>query len=58
MDVLSFDLLTAAHCSDAATLSDPTRNLRLAIKRLCEELLPEAVGLTNGFRFTDWELDR
>jgi len=37
---------------------DATRTLRLAIKDISIELLPEAIGLTDAFGFTDWELDR
>ncbi|RPD77314.1 acyl-CoA oxidase [Lentinus tigrinus ALCF2SS1-7] len=52
VDILSFGLL-----GPSASGGDPTRELRLAIKRHCEELLPEAIGLSDGFGFTDWELD-
>ncbi|PIL25736.1 hypothetical protein GSI_11486 [Ganoderma sinense ZZ0214-1] len=51
-DVLSFGLL-----GEAGAAGDPSRGLRVAIKRLCEELLPEAIGLSDGFGFSDWELD-
>jgi len=37
---------------------DPTQNLRLAIKALCLEILPDAIGLTDAFGFSDWSLDR
>ncbi|EFI26847.1 acyl-CoA oxidase [Coprinopsis cinerea okayama7 len=50
-DVLSFGLLSST------TGSDATRSLRLAIQRVCQALLPEAIGLTDAFGFTDWELD-
>ncbi|KAF9529139.1 peroxisomal oxidase [Crepidotus variabilis] len=36
---------------------DPVKSLRLTIDALCRELAPEAVGLTDAFGFTDWELD-
>ncbi|KAI0702796.1 acyl-CoA oxidase [Cerioporus squamosus] len=52
VDILSFGLL-----GPPSSGSDPTRGLRLAIKRHCEELLPEAIGLSDGVGFTDWELD-
>ncbi|KAI0744477.1 peroxisomal oxidase [Earliella scabrosa] len=52
VDVLSFGLLGPAGGEE-----DPTGELRVAIKRVCEELLPEAIGLSDGFGFTDWELD-
>ncbi|KAI0758856.1 acyl-CoA oxidase [Fomes fomentarius] len=51
VDVLSFGLLGSPERGDA------TRGLRVAIKKVCEELLPEAIGLSDGFGFTDWELD-
>ncbi|KAL0578791.1 hypothetical protein V5O48_003203 [Marasmius crinis-equi] len=60
-DFLSFGLLRLPlrDPSSSGSLSrDPTRGLRLAIARLCEDLLPEAIGLTDAFGFTDWELDR
>ena len=52
-DILSFGLL-----GPAGRTHDPTRGLRGAVKRTCEALLPEAIGLSDGFGFTDWELDR
>ncbi|KAI0830358.1 acyl-CoA oxidase [Trametes gibbosa] len=53
-DVLSFGLLAS---SDDPPHADPSRALRIAIKGLCLDLLPEAIGLTDGFGFNDWELD-
>ncbi|KAI8996281.1 acyl-CoA oxidase [Trametes punicea] len=53
-DILSFNLLSRPTSSGEA---DPSKELRMTIKRLCLELLPEAIGLTDGFGFTDWELD-
>ncbi|KAF9812787.1 hypothetical protein IEO21_05990 [Rhodonia placenta] len=50
-NILSFSLLPSADGEDA------TRGLRMAIKQICAELLPEATGLTDAFGFTDWELD-
>ena len=32
--------------------------LRLEVARLCKELLPEAIALSDAFGYTDWELDR
>ncbi|KAI0354185.1 acyl-CoA oxidase [Trametes cingulata] len=52
-DILSFQLLPGS----GAGRVDPSRGLRMAIKQICVELLPEAIGLTDGFGFTDWELD-
>lgn len=56
VDLLSFGLLF----SPPTTVGndDPARPLRLSINELCQELLPEAVGLSDAFGFTDWELDR
>jgi acyl-CoA oxidase len=36
---------------------DPTQDLRLAVKALCTEVLPNAIGLTDAFGFSDWSLD-
>lgn len=36
---------------------DPTQALRLAVKALCLEVLPNAIGLTDAFGFSDWSLD-
>lgn len=33
------------------------RQLRLAIKQQCSRLLPDAIGLTDAFSFSDWALD-
>ncbi|KAI0659517.1 peroxisomal oxidase [Cubamyces menziesii] len=55
VDIVSFNLLPEQATSEVR--SDPARSLRMAIKNLCEELLPEAIGLTDGFGFNDWELD-
>ncbi|KAH9912332.1 uncharacterized protein BXZ73DRAFT_107469 [Epithele typhae] len=52
VDILSFGLPGARKPG-----TDVTRGLRVGIKRTCEELLPEAIGLSDGFGFTDWELD-
>ncbi|KAF9484218.1 peroxisomal oxidase [Pholiota conissans] len=54
-DLLSFGVIRPA--SSGVTVQDPTHPVRLAVKQLCEELLPEAIGLTDAFGFTDWELD-
>ncbi|KAJ2913498.1 hypothetical protein MD484_g6924, partial [Candolleomyces efflorescens] len=52
VDLLSFNVIRPASGS-----GDASRTLRVAIGRVCEELLPEAIGLTDAFGFTDWELD-
>ncbi|KAF6750439.1 acyl-CoA oxidase [Ephemerocybe angulata] len=51
VDLLSFNVVRSTSGGDV------TRTLRVAIRRLCEEILPEAIGLTDAFGFTDWELD-
>lgn len=58
VDLLSFGLFRVAPADDSSRSRDPTRALRLAIAALCGELLPEAIGLTDAFGFSDWELDR
>lgn len=52
VDLLSFNILNSSGGS-----RDPTRSVRMTIKKLCTELLPEAIGLSDAFGFTDWELD-
>ncbi|KAG5650389.1 hypothetical protein H0H81_012401 [Sphagnurus paluster] len=54
-DLLSFGLLRPTTNSSGS--SDPARSLRLYISQLCQELLPNAIGLSDAFGFTDWELD-
>ncbi|KAJ3568100.1 hypothetical protein NP233_g5937 [Leucocoprinus birnbaumii] len=51
VDLLSFGALGSSNGGDV------TRTLRIAIKNINVELLPEAIGLTDAFGFTDWELD-
>ncbi|KAJ7123613.1 peroxisomal oxidase [Mycena epipterygia] len=57
VDLLSFGLFRATPTGDPPRSRDPTRALRLAIAGLCGELLPEAIGLSDAFGFSDWELD-
>jgi acyl-CoA oxidase len=52
-DLLSFGALKASRGG-----GDATRPLRLAVHRTCRAILPEAIGLSDAFGFTDWELDR
>ncbi|KAI0633097.1 acyl-CoA oxidase [Trametes polyzona] len=54
-DILSFGLLSRP--STAGDKADPSRALRISVKHLCLDLLPEVIGLTDGFGFNDWELD-
>jgi acyl-CoA oxidase len=55
-DLLSFGVIRPSTSSSG--VKDPTRSVRLLIKAVCEELLPEVIGLTDAFGFTDWDLDR
>ena len=55
-DLLSFGVIRPS--TSGPGVKDPTRSLRLSVKAVCEELLPEAIGLTDAFGFTDWDLDR
>ncbi|RDB17664.1 Peroxisomal acyl-coenzyme A oxidase 1 [Hypsizygus marmoreus] len=58
VDFLSFGVLVPSNNTGSHDRSvDPARSLRLAINQLCQELLPNAIGLTDAFGFTDWELD-
>ncbi|KII94224.1 hypothetical protein PLICRDRAFT_420565 [Plicaturopsis crispa FD-325 SS-3] len=52
-DLLSF----GAFSTGPLPGEDATRSLRMAVADLCRELLPHAIGLTDAFGFTDWELD-
>ena len=52
VDVLSFGLLPQKGGVDAST------GLRQAIDSFCRGISPEAIGLTDAFGFTDWQLDR
>ncbi|PFH50109.1 hypothetical protein AMATHDRAFT_61772 [Amanita thiersii Skay4041] len=54
VELLSFGVIRPA---TGNMPNDPTRSLRMTIERLCLELLPNAIGLTDAFGFTDWELD-
>ena len=60
VDLLSFGLMRpkAIYGKSPPSSIDPTRAVRLAIQRLCQELIPETIGLTDAFGFTDWDLDR
>ena len=57
MDILEFGLLGPTG-GNLVGGNDHARFLRLAIDSLCRELLPNAIGLSDAFGFTDWELDR
>ena len=56
-DLLGFGLLTITATKEGIT-KDPGHSLRLAIDKTCQDILPNAIGLTDAFGFTDWELDR
>lgn len=57
-DLMSFGILRFPTPHKTAGPRDPARILRVTISELCTELLPNAIGLTDAFGFTDWELDR
>ncbi|KAG6818991.1 hypothetical protein H0H93_016586 [Arthromyces matolae] len=59
VDLLSFRILPHGPGGNVGgeTSTDPARSLRLAIDALCRMLLPNAIGLSDAFGFTDWELD-
>lgn len=54
-DLLSFALIPAL---SHVNTDDVSRPLRTEIQRLCLDLLPQAVALTDAFGFSDWDLDR
>jgi len=54
VDLLSFGLIDAV----SEDTKDPTRSLRMEIAEICLTLLPNAIGLSDVFGLTDWELDR
>ena len=55
VDLLSFRLFIVP---SEPGFMDPTCSLRLSILDLCKKILPNAIGLSDAFGFTDWELDR
>ncbi|KIM41888.1 hypothetical protein M413DRAFT_445097 [Hebeloma cylindrosporum] len=55
IDLLSFGVIRPS--TSGPGVKDSTRSVRLSVKAVCEELLPEAIGLTDAFGFTDWDLD-
>lgn len=56
-DFLGFGLLTTT-TTKGGIAKNPGHSLRLAIDRTCQDILPNAIGLSDAFGFTDWELDR
>ncbi|KZV97534.1 acyl-CoA oxidase [Exidia glandulosa HHB12029] len=56
--LLHLYLLTTVETAlaDLATVVDPVA-LRAKVGETCKALLPDAIGLTDAFGFTDWELD-
>ncbi|TFK16609.1 acyl-CoA oxidase [Coprinopsis marcescibilis] len=56
-DLLSFGVIKTPTTNAIGFPSDVTRTLRLAIDKTCKAVLPESIGLTDAFGFTDWELD-
>ena len=57
MDILTYGLLDFP-TGELKTVADPIRELRLAIDASCRGILPDAIGLTDAFAYSDWELDR
>ncbi|GAA5931019.1 uncharacterized protein JCM15063_002522 [Sporobolomyces koalae] len=58
--LLEFGIVTAAPASSGLTESaapTPIDTLRLEIDQVAQSLLPELVGLTDAFGFSDWELN-
>jgi acyl-CoA oxidase len=56
-DMLSFGLIPLM-ASGGSGSRDAVDLLRQTMSLLCLELVPQAIGLTDAFGFTDWELDR
>jgi hypothetical protein len=54
VDLLSLGLIGAV----SQDTNDSTNSLRVEIAELCLTLLPNVIGLSDAFGFTDWELDR
>ncbi|KAH0833857.1 acyl-CoA dehydrogenase/oxidase C-terminal [Lanmaoa asiatica] len=52
------DLFTSGLLQHGSDQIDPTRDLRAAVDAVCLRLLPNAVGFTDAFSFSDWALDR
>ncbi|KAH7882117.1 peroxisomal oxidase [Phlebopus sp. FC_14] len=51
------DLLSMGLLRHSGGDEDVARDLRLAVKSTCVRLLPNAIGLTDAFSFSDWSLD-
>ncbi|KAI0077010.1 peroxisomal oxidase [Panus rudis PR-1116 ss-1] len=54
VDFLSFGFFSSGLGSN---LRDATTPVRVALNNLCANLLPEAIGLTDAFGFSNWELE-
>ena len=57
-DLLEFGIIAPvpASASAAVILSGPIDLLRQQIDILAQKLLPDAIGLTDAFGFSDWDL--
>ncbi|KAL8277204.1 hypothetical protein RQP46_010377 [Phenoliferia psychrophenolica] len=57
-DLLEFGIITPVPTSASAAviLAGPIELLRQQIDVLAQQLLPEAIGLTDAFGFSDWDL--
>ncbi|KAM0754099.1 acyl-CoA oxidase [Meredithblackwellia eburnea MCA 4105] len=57
-DLLEFGVIkpVPASASTDVTLAGPIESLRAQINTLAQKILPEAIGLTDAFGFSDWDL--
>ena len=58
VDLLTYNILSSTPPSGSAEQGFIVRELRKEVQRLCLKLLPQSIGLTDAFGFSDWELDR
>ena len=58
VDILPITGSSLAPSRSSSIRIDRARNIRLAADRVCKDILPEAIALTDAFGWTDWELDR
>ncbi|GAA97160.1 uncharacterized protein L969DRAFT_84418 [Mixia osmundae IAM 14324] len=55
-ELLEFGVIPA-HSTDSGAMQSPIETLRLAIANAAQEVLPETIGLTDAFGFSDWDLN-
>ena len=58
VDLLTYDILPTTPSPKSAEQGFIARELRKEVQRLCLKVLPQSIGLTDAFGFSDWELDR